>query len=185
MTDISLDIRGARVPVHIDGRGIFNAVIAGRGHRSETLNGLRDQLMATSRQTAVRVAVPFTLGGVSNLRDGIGTGIHANGNKILIRWADTGRTDQIESYRTVFRELSADEQAEYLRLSSAFHAASKAMRDWQGSHEINLHEAVSEALDEAARKLAAKEGRREIDLDQAVSEALDEATSEPTAKEES
>jgi hypothetical protein len=157
-TDITLDIRGQKVPVGVSSHGIFSAGIAGKNYSSATLDGLRASLLEASRKAAARVAVPFTATAYGDrLWDGTATGIHATTGKVLYR-DSRGKNGQLEPYNTVYRPLTEQEKAEYAGLNAALREAQEAMNDWRETRSFRVGTAVQEAVEAASRELAAREG---------------------------
>ena len=147
-----MNIRGTTVDVTLsnshDRNGmvmVFTAHWNGTRYHDAAWEGLRKKLITASKN--LKVEVPFF--DVHNTASGVATGIHANSGNILVRWAN-GKTDQLSSWLlrsgSVLRGLSDEEVAEFVSLKAAVVAAEGALEEFRDARDINLKQAVLDAL---------------------------------------
>jgi hypothetical protein len=141
----TMNVRGTKVEVHTTIDHNFAATWNNNYYSSPTWDGLRKKLLVASKN--LKIEVPFFE--VRNAAAGVATGIHTNSGNILVRWAN-GKTDQLSSWLlrsgSVLRGLSDEEVAEFVSLKAAVVAAEGALEEFRDARDINLKQAVLDAL---------------------------------------
>jgi hypothetical protein len=154
MGERTIDVRGTAVPWEVDERGTFRATLDGTGYQADTLDGLRNKLVAATRRAAVQVSVPFVVvekpsfRGAKSLGRGVATGRHQGSRKILVRWA-SGNATQEDLYGNQLRDLSSEEFEEGSRLLDALSKAEAAWSRFESTHGLDVGRRVDEAIAEA------------------------------------
>lgn len=154
--------------------GQFKAECDGDEYTGATLDDARRSVVAALRRNRVRIALPATMLGVelsehpfhrsTNRSSSTGfrhltiTGIHSRSGNTLVRWDDTGDTEQIRLYRShdLVRRLSKSEEQEYKELATAKVKASEALdafieaRKLSGKQDLDdyIKEKIQEKIDE-------------------------------------
>jgi hypothetical protein len=156
---------GARHPVAVDDTGRWVASMGERLFTAATRDALRDQLMRATARKAVKVAVPFTMlmpprfrATEKIVRHGTATGVHQGTGSVLVTW-ENGSKEQLNAYSaTTLREMSPEEEAQWLELDRASRDARRALDDFEGSRRLRLRDEVNEAVETATTETLKPEG---------------------------
>jgi hypothetical protein len=145
-----IDIRGKQIKVYLDDGGLFLTREPELRH-VRSWEDLRKRLLDLTKKATTRLEIPITAAVGQKLIDGIARGRHGGNRNVLIQWAGKMAAEQEGNYyhSTYFPRLTAEEKAEWTRLSEASQRASKAFADWVESHEIEIRKVVDEALNAA------------------------------------
>ena len=144
-----INVRGEYVDVELvpdqagTGAMVFTATWNGTQHEAPDWKALQRKLVALAK--GLKVAVPFF--SPQENRSGVATGLHVNRN-VLVRWNETGRTDQIGRYEAdaVFRALTLDEMDTWRLLVGRQKQAIQDVEAFKKAHRINLVQAVQAAV---------------------------------------
>ena len=146
-----LEVRGQKFSIAVSNQGWFSALVDGHELTAETLNALRDKLIAATRKASAKLDIHFCkLMSDGKVVPGVVTGVHgANGN-LLIRWSDTKRTVQESSWASRdeprVSPLNADEVARWRQLCLNRQAAEKAIASFLGPRKLDLRKLVERAM---------------------------------------
>ena len=163
MSELSMTKNGIRVEVTVNAAlGRFEAVVGADRVYADTWAGLEKLVDRATKKIASTVDIPFTQVvthrhyGTSEVtvetRNGSATGLHSSSGHALVRWARSGKKEQLTGWRIpglIARPLSSEEVEEYVRLVLAERAASEALRVWESGHKLDLKKAITDALDAA------------------------------------
>lgn len=147
-TGIVLKVRGVKYPVSLDEAGQFHASADGHACAAATLKELETKLAGMTKvQLSIRFGRPEQVSykpGDVVIRTGTVTGIHKTQQTLLVKW-DDGHRESLRSYqaRNQFRELTAQEAAEYGELVSAQLEAKRKMDEFVRAHTIDLWETAN------------------------------------------
>jgi hypothetical protein len=164
-------IDGRTVKFEVDARtGKFASVIDGDEYSADTLEGLKAKLRTAFRKAKVRISVPATALDAELIEDQFGhrrsrreqfgklrhfviTGIHGRTNRALIRWEDTGETEQLSHYASdIVRRLTKAEEVQYAKLAMDLKRAQDAREEFvearRLSNKSDINEYIKEKIDE-------------------------------------
>lgn len=125
------DIRGKNIPVEVQANGRFCAEYEDTHYFSDTFEGLRTKLLAASRRSAAKVALPasFLDEETGKVLAIVLTGMHATTSKLLAKDEASGKSVDIAFYDHVLRRLTAAEAADLEQLFAAKVAADVAFKE--------------------------------------------------------
>lgn len=161
----TIPVRGkeytVEVNVHATDEGAsasFSAKIGDAEIYAETLDKLRDKLMAETRRQAVKISIPFErlgqtrIGGWQVVR-GTLTGIHARTREILYR-DESGKADTMQRYasRQLLKPLDAETAATLIELHNERDRINKTIDHLMEANRLYGGQAVDEAIEAAADK---------------------------------
>lgn len=150
-TDIRFTVRGVDYAVDVSIHGQFSATYRGETKQADTLDALRDKMMAASKKDSVTINVPYTT------RDGgdrVIVGVHGgNGNAIVTYRDRNGRPkkeqEQMYQLHDVLLPLNAAEKTELKRLDVAEQLAQSAVRRFVDARRFNAEIAARTAIAKA------------------------------------
>jgi hypothetical protein len=149
----AITIHNAPYEVGVTPEGTFHAQVEGIELSADTLEGLKNKICELLKRRAVRVAVRCTVFDGLTARHGTLTGFHAATGNLLLRWDDSGHTEQISgsSSAATLRALNEAEAAEPERLHQARSQAIEAFERFVSEYRLNAVVAVREAVEQAVR----------------------------------
>jgi hypothetical protein len=149
-----MTIHSAPYEVSVTPEGTFHAQVEGAELAADTLKGLKNKIRELLKRRAVRVAVRCTVFDGLTPRHGTLTGFHAGTGNLLMRWDDTGATEQISGYGSAptLRALNEAETAELERLNKVKSHAIEAFQRFVSEHRLNAVVAVREAVEQAVQE---------------------------------
>lgn len=153
-----LKVRGTEFEVQVEPSGQFKARFNGPDREgwvySDTREGLYAKLMTLTKRAAVKVEVPFDLLEGGRVRRGVATGIHSTNRNVMVRWTDTGRTEQITHLRDSMKPLSAGERADWVRLSAEVTGARMNLTTFEREHHLDVRREIEQAIAKGAAEQA-------------------------------
>jgi hypothetical protein len=164
----TLKVRAKTFDVYVTSGGYFQADTKGAnigyiGHH-KSLEELRAALMDATKKAKVKLGIAAVrLDGVKAYDVTI-LSKHAGRDRLIVRDNVSGAREEVETYATFYRPLTAEERAEYTRLASECRRATKAYAEFKESKQLNVRKIIAEREAEAAKQ-------------------TDEATAEPDAVE--
>jgi len=156
----TLPIRGQDIEVRLSiqvradsATADFMATVGDNTLYADTLDKLRQRLMAETARQAVKVSVPFeqiVRGGWQrhepySVRRGTLTGIHAKTRALLVRWAD-GKTNQMQYARDLLRPLDKATAAQLVALYTERDRIVLAIDELEKANRLDGREAVEAAI---------------------------------------
>lgn len=149
-TDVkTLEIDGVRVPITLNGKGDFEAMVDGQEIQSPTLKALEEKIKKAVR-SAGKLAIEATLlqfgwrHDTPEFEDIVITGKHAGNDNPLYRSSE-GHVEQMRETRECMRRLTKDEKKEFGELVKVRDRAEKAIVKWKDDHRMNPHQAIRRA----------------------------------------
>lgn len=159
------DVRGEEAQLFVNDYGMWSAEFRGEViEGGESREKLVAKLHALEAKTRVKVEIPFTMvmrgfRGDNRARDGVATGVHMKNGRVLARFADTGKSEQIDPYQSnIMSPLTASEKQTYAELVRAQKDAESNLQDFLQAHRLGkrfgdyVQEAVDAAIAEKAKQ---------------------------------
>ena len=151
MSDLTMEVRGDRIPIEIEVRGdgseaVFVATLGETPFRSTQWAALRSTLLTETRKRAKKLNIPYA--DPSTLENGRIYAVHAGTGAAMVEW-ESGRKEQVSRLPyDALKELTPEEQAEGRRLAAAVRTAQKALEAWTKPLAFNVRQALDVALRE-------------------------------------
>jgi hypothetical protein len=124
-TIATITVNEIEYPVRLTRWHRFAVTVAGASVESERWDDLEAKIRTAGRKAAVKVSVPFV---TRSGRVGTATGIHAGTKRVMVRWADSGKTEQADA---INEPLRADVDLVKLReLNEAVRDADRALKEF-------------------------------------------------------
>lgn len=151
-------VQNTSYDIYVTDTGTFLTYFDGNRLHAESRAKVVEQLTKEAKKKTAKVAVPFTTigwkGSKPVIQRGIATGIHSSNHNVLVRWVDTGKTEQVDRYggREYMGELTTRDAEIWTELIEARQAAQKALDTFQKEHKLNLRDAVAAELEKAVKE---------------------------------
>lgn len=157
----TMKLKGTMIDIEVDDSGKFWGQFGGEWYHDDTLKRVEQRLQNAAKVSTADVKIPFTgiVWGESDhdptaieVHEGVGVGIHAGNNNLLVRWAkDPDKTDQLRSYsiRDTYR-FTKSERKTLVELTKAYAQAHKALKKFLESKEFSLRDALEAEIKKAA-----------------------------------
>lgn len=141
----TIEVRGRKIDVHIDGSGEFAAEYNGQELAAANLNVLVEKLERAVK--SAKVSIPFIQWDGEKLRHGTATGIHYGNGNLLIKWDGEKGIEQVYGIHDALHPNLANEYAE---LCDAVEDAEKRRKAFEDEHGFDdLKERVKAKLADA------------------------------------
>lgn len=138
----TVEIRGRKIDVHIDGSGEFSAEYNGQELTAANLPVLHEKLERAVK--SAKVSIPFIQWDGEKLKRGEATGIHYGNGNLLIKWKGEKGIEQVYGMRDA---LEPEHFNAYSLLCDAVEIAEKRRKEFEQKYGFDdLKERVKEAL---------------------------------------
>lgn len=163
-------IDGRRVEIIVEDDGRFVASCDGDEWRDVTYSGVLDKVRRDLRKSRVRIAIPATMVGselhkpkygrpharaaTAGVRHFTITGMHGRTRNVLVKWEDTGESEQLRYYGSgnIVRRLTAADVSEFVTLAKERDRANKAYDAFIEKRALGSRRDISEYVEEAIRQ---------------------------------
>lgn len=142
----TINVRGVQYEVSVDDTGTFNCWVTDDTHLSaNTFSDLKDKIAKETKKKSQGISVPFVrCESGTTIRRGALTGIHASTDNLMVRWEDTGKTEQEHGWRhtNLYLQVTPEEEHQYSALLQDSERAREALSQFIETHKFNGHEAI-------------------------------------------
>jgi hypothetical protein len=140
-----LEIKGKKIPVHVDPSGEFTAHLdADTPISAKTMEELKEKITKALAQERAKVSIRAIHWAGGGMEHGAFTGIHASNGNFLWRVDGEKGVQQVYSPRLDF--LPEELAKEYEALCVAAHEAQRAQTAFEKKHSLDIPKLVTQAL---------------------------------------